>query len=90
MYKIRVKVPKEYRNMLDNMIDQLETNNVAYTGNNGLIRSFSMQTKKARKNGHLLFSWNKLWKKSVVSSAPNIKVKKIKYGLEIIEMEDNK
>ena len=90
MYKIRIKMPKEYREMLDSLLRQLEDNTVAYTGNNGLIRSFSMQMKQATRNGHVLFSWNRKWHKSVVSLAPNIKVKKIKHGVEIIEMDDNK
>jgi len=87
MYKVRMKISKEYRGMLDNMLKQLEKDNVAYTGNSGMVRSFSIQAKQARKKGHLLFSWNKIWRKSVISVAPNIKLKKSKHGFDIIETE---
>jgi len=85
MYKVHIKVPKEYRPMLDNMLKQLEKNNVSYTGNLGFITAFSMNSSKPRKKGHLLFSYNKKWRKSVVSLAPNVKLKKTKYGFDIIE-----
>jgi len=90
MYKVRLKIPKEYRNMMENLVSRLEKDNVAYCGNNGLIRSFSIQAKQPRKKGHILFSWNKAWKKSVVSLAPGIKIKKNKYGIEIIENKETK
>ena len=85
MYKVRIKISKEYRSMLDNMLKQLEENNVAYTGNGGFVRSFSIQAEQPRKKGHILFSHNSRWRKSVVSLAPNVKLKKAKCGFEIVE-----
>ena len=88
MYKVRLKIPKEYRDMMENLVVKLEKNNVAYCGNNGLIRSFSIQAQQPRKKGHILFSWNKCWKKSVVTLAPDIKIKKSKFGFDVFEGED--
>ena len=90
MYKLKVKVPKEYRKKFNELLEQLEKNNVVYTSNNGLIKSFSMQVRKAKKNGHLFFSWNREWHKSVISLAPDICIKKTKYGIEFIESTDNR
>ena len=90
MYRLNIKVPKEYRDKFWELIEQLQKHNVAYTANNGLIKSFSVQVKKAKKNGHLFFSWNREWHKSVVSLAPDIRIKKTKYGIEFIESIDNR
>jgi len=90
MYKVRLKIPKEYRSMMEHLVTKLEKDNVAYCGNNGLIRSFSIQAKQPRKKGHILFSWNKRWRKSVVTLAPDIKIKKDKYGFIVIENKRNK
>jgi len=89
MYKVKLRVPKEYRIMLDNMLKQLQKDNVAYTGNKGFIRSFSIQSRQPRKKGHILFSYNKQWRKSVVSLAPNIKLEKTRNGYVVIETKKN-
>jgi len=90
MYKVRLKIPKEYREMMENLVVRLEKNNVAYSGNNGLIRSFAIQAKQPKNKGHLLFSWNKKWRKSVVTVAPDIKIKRSKNGFEVFETKHKK
>ena len=57
------------------ILKRLERDNVAYSGHSGAIRSLSILCKEPRIRGYILFSWNKLWKRSVITLSPDLLIK---------------